>query len=255
MELFCRHIGHGKPIIILHGLFGSSDNWMSIAHKLGEKWNVFVPDLRNHGQSFHSDIWNYEVMVEDIWNLIEKYNINDPVVLGHSMGGKVAMQFAVTFPNIVKKLIIVDIAPKFYPVHHQTILKGLNLLDLKKISSRFDANEKLSKYIDDAVVRQFLLKNLTREEDGSYNWKLNLQIITSQIENIGHILNPEMLKFKEPTLFIKGIKSDYITPEEYSLIAETYQNNFIATIKDAGHWVHVENTPQFLKVVENFIEL
>ena len=148
-----------------------------------------------------------------------------------------------------------DIAPKFYPVHHQSILKGLNTLDLKTIHSRFEANEGLSKHIDDAAVRQFLLKNLIRNEEGGYSWKINLPVITAQIENIGHTLDPGKLVFKEPTLFIKGLKSDYITPEEYKMIAEIYPNNFIATIKDAGHWVHVENTPQFLKVVENFIEL
>lgn len=255
MELFCRHVGHGEPLIILHGLFGSSDNWMTIAHKLGEKGNVFIPDLRNHGQSFHSETWTYEAMVEDIWNLIEKYHIENPIILGHSMGGKIAMQFAVSFPNIVKKLVVVDIAPKFYPVHHRQILQGLNALDLTTISTRFEANDKLSKYIGDAAVRQFLLKNLVRKENGGFNWKINLSIMTEQIENVGHTLSPGKLKFKEPTLFIKGLNSDYITPEEYKLIAEIYPNNFIATIKDAGHWVHVENTPQFLKVLENFIEL
>jgi len=255
MELFCRHVGQGEPLIILHGLFGSSDNWMTVAHQLGERHNVFVPDLRNHGQSFHSEKWNYEAMVEDIWNMVEKYHISNPVILGHSMGGKVAMQFAVTFPNIVKKLIVVDIAPKFYPVHHESILKGLNALNLATITSRFEANEHLSKHLKDATVRQFLLKNLTRNENGGFNWKLNLSVITQEIENIGKTLDPGELNFEEPTLFIKGSKSDYISPDEYRLIAEIYPNNFIATVRDSGHWVHAENTPQFLKIVENFLDL
>lgn len=255
MELFCRHVGQGEPLIILHGLFGSSDNWMTVAHQLGERHNVFVPDLRNHGQSFHSEKWNYEAMVEDIWNMVEKYHISNPVILGHSMGGKVAMQFAVTFPNIVKKLIIVDIAPKFYPVHHESILKGLNALNLATITSRFEANEHLSKHLKDATVRQFLLKNLARNENGGFNWKLNLSVITQEIENIGKTLDPRELNFEEPTLFIKGSKSDYISPDEYRLIAEIYPNNFIATVRDSGHWVHAENTPQFLKIVENFLDL
>lgn len=255
MELFCRHVGQGEPLIVLHGLFGSSDNWMTVAHKLGEGHNVFVPDLRNHGQSFHSGEWNYEVMVEDIWNMVEKYHIKDPVILGHSMGGKVAMQFAVTFPNIVKKLIVVDIAPKFYPIHHESILKGMNALDLERITSRFEANDHLSKHLHDAVVRQFLLKNLARNENGGFSWKLNLDVITEKIENIGKTMDPRELNFEEPTLFIKGSKSDYISPEEYRLIAEIYPNNFIATVRDSGHWVHAENTPQFLKIVNGFLDL
>lgn len=255
MELFCRHIGKGDPIIILHGLFGSSDNWMTVAHRLGEKRNVYVPDLRNHGQSLHSDIWNYEVMVEDVWDTIEKYHLKKPVVLGHSMGGKVAMHFSVRFPNLVDKLIVVDIAPRFYPVHHKAILDGLNALELSKIETRYEANQELSKYIPDAAVRQFLLKNLNRTEDNEFVWKLNLKVITEQIENVGRSLEPDQLKFNGPTLFIRGTKSDYITPEEYKLIAEIYPNNFIASIRDSGHWVHVENSALFLKIVENFLEL
>jgi pimeloyl-ACP methyl ester carboxylesterase len=255
MELFCRHVGNGEAVIILHGLFGSSDNWMSIAHKMGEKRNVFVPDLRNHGQSPHSDEWNYHAMVEDVWNLIEKYHIQNPVILGHSMGGKVAMHFAVTFPNIVKKLIIVDIAPKFYPVHHKEILNGLNSLDVENLNSRFEANDKLAEYVPDAIVRQFLLKNIARNPEGGFSWKLNLKVITEQIENVGESLDPSMLNFEEPTMFIRGARSNYISPEEYKVIAEVYPNNFIASIRDTGHWVHAENTNQFLKVVEGFLDL
>ena len=194
-------------------------------------------------------------MVEDIWNMIEKHHIKNPIVLGHSMGGKVAMQFSVTFPNIVKKLIVVDIAPKFYPIHHQSILKGLNELDLSKVSSRFQANEHLAEHIHDATVRQFLLKNLGRNDNGGFHWKLNLPVITRDIENIGKTPDPGSLRFEEPTLFIKGIRSDYINPDEYKLIAEIYPNNFIATVRDSGHWVHAENTPQFLKIVEHFMDL
>jgi len=255
MELFCRHVGSGEPVIILHGLFGSSDNWMSIAHKMGEKRNVFVPDQRNHGQSFHSEEWNYQVMVEDIWTLIEKFHIKNPVILGHSMGGKVAMHFAVTFPNIIKKLIIVDIAPKFYPVHHQQILSGMNSLEVEKIKSRFEANDQLAKSVPDPVIRQFLLKNLARDPESGFNWKLNLEVITNKIDNVGESIEPAEMKFDEPVLFIRGSRSDYISPEEYRLIAEIYPNNFIATIRDTGHWVHAENTDQFLKVVESFLDL
>ncbi len=140
-------------------------------------------------------------------------------------------------------------------MHHQLILEGLNELDLNAITSRYEANEHLSRHLSDAAVRQFLLKNLSRNDNGGFNWRLNLSVITQQIENIGITLDPVDLKFEEPTLFIKGSKSDYISPEEYRLIAEIYPNNFIATVRDSGHWVHAENTPQFLKIVENFLDL
>ena len=255
MDLFFRQVGDGSPVIILHGLFGFSDNWMTIAKRLGEKHKVFVPDLRNHGQSFHSEEWNYNVMVEDLLNLIVKNEIENPVILGHSMGGKVAMNFAAKYPDILKKLIIVDIAPRFYPIHHQSILDGLMNLDLGNVSSRSDADHKLAQSVPEADVRLFLLKNIARDSDGKFIWKLNLPVISENIENVGVGLLYSGITFAKPTLFIRGSRSGYVQPEDFKNIAEIYENCNFVTIANSGHWVHAENPVVFFKTVDYFLDL
>ena len=250
--LFYREQGIGEPIIILHGIFGSSDNWMSVARSLSSKYKVFTLDQRNHGQSFHSDEFDYPSMVSDLKNFLEEHKILDPVIIGHSMGGKVAMSFAISYPQRLKKLIVVDISPRSYPIHHDNILEGLCSLELSGLQSRKDADLQLSKFVQDSVTRNFLLKNLGRGEEGDFIWKINLPVIRMKIERVGIGL-PGDGKFEKKTLFIKGEKSDYINEQDYDLIKTRFPDSEVKIIKDAGHWVHAEQPGLFIESVLSFL--
>jgi pimeloyl-ACP methyl ester carboxylesterase len=251
MNLFHREIGEGSPIVILHGLFGSSDNWLSIAKVLSETHKVYTVDQRNHGQSPHSDEFNYPMMADDLKGFIEEHQIVNPIIIGHSMGGKVAMQFAVNNPAMLEKLIIVDIGPKAYPVHHDRILEGLCALPMADLKSRGDADKHLAEYVSDMGTRQFLLKNIGRNSEGFF-WKINLSVIRDNIEIIGHGLQGDT--FDKPTFFINGKNSNYIVKGDQALIEEHFPNVEFSTIENAGHWVHAEQPADFLKVVMEFID-
>ena len=252
MNLFFREVGEGTPIVILHGLFGSSDNWLSIAKVLAEKHKVYSLDQRNHGQSPPSDLWNYDVMVEDLREFLIQHQIDTPVIIGHSMGGKVAMQFAISYPEMLAKLIVVDIAPKYYPVHHDTILEGLNSIDLNALQSRNEADQQLSRYVPEIGTRQFLLKNLARTPEG-FQWKINLPVIEQNIEGIGVGLNAKEY-FDKPTEFIRGANSNYIKDEDEFEIKSIFPNSILVTIANAGHWVHAEQPEVFLEKLKAFID-
>lgn len=259
MKLFYRKIGEGKPLIILHGLFGQSDNWNSIGKQLSELgYAVYLVDVRNHGQSPHSDSWNYQVMSDDVLELINDCGLSkngEVILLGHSMGGKVAMQFAIDHQKLLDKLIIVDIAPKYYQPHHQNIIKGLLSVDLNQLKTRKEADAILSEYIQDIGTKQFLLKNLYRNDDTSeneYSWRFNLEVISSQIETIGESLS-EGATSNTPTLFIKGSKSNYIHNDDLELIQKVFPKSILETIDDAGHWLHAEKPKAFLEAIIKFI--
>ncbi|MEO1050246.1 MAG: alpha/beta fold hydrolase [Bacteroidota bacterium] len=250
MELFFRETGEGEPLIILHGVFGSSDNWLSIAKILGEHHKIYLLDQRNHGQSPHSDEFTYEAMANDLNLFIDQHGIENPIIMGHSMGGKVAMRFAMDFPDKLQKLIVVDIAPKSYPVHHDAILDGLCALDLSELKSRNDADEQLSKFVHFQVTRQFLLKNLTRSPEG-FKWKINLPVIKRDIDKIGEGLD-EKARFDKPTLFIRGLESDYVLDEDIPLIEQMFTNQELVSIEGAGHWVHAEKPQQIIDAITQF---
>ena len=252
-DLFYREIGEGTPIIILHGLFGASDNWMSIGKLLGENYKIYLLDQRNHGNSIKSDAFDYETMAADVSTFIEENQINSPIILGHSMGGKVAMNLAIKYPEKISKLIIADIGPKAYPVHHQVILEGLNAINPARIQSRKEADEILANYVKTKGIRQFLLKNIGRKESGGFEWKINLPIITEKIENVGEPLNTKSM-FEKPTLFIRGENSNYILDEDVALIHTIFTNSRIETIKNAGHWLHAEQPQAFINIVSQFLE-
>ena len=209
MKLYYRHRGEGRPLVILHGLFGSSDNWMSIAKLLSDQFSLFLPDLRNHGNSPNSETWNYDVISDDVAELMHQLKLKDCSIIGHSLGGKTAMALALKYPGLVRKLVVVDIGPKYYPPQHRKILDGLLSIDLKKVERRQDADEQLAKYVPEPAVRMFLLKNLSRTGDNHFEWKINLDIINRKIENVGQAF-PEGKKIDVPTLFIRGGKSHYI---------------------------------------------
>ena len=251
MKLNFKTYGEGDPVFILHRLFGSLDNWMTLAKKLGEHFEVFIVDARNHGQSPHSEAFNYDVMADDLYEFLLLNNIVDPIILGHSMGGKTVMQFAMNYPNVIQKIIVADIAPKAYPVHHTTILNGMLSLDFDVVKTRKEADQQLSLFIDDFSTRQFLLKNLYWAAKEKLAWRFNLDVINRDIEIIGQGLQ-NINDFDKPTLFIRGKKSNYITEKDYDPIKKIFKNVSIQTL-DAGHWVHAEKPCEFLALISNFL--
>lgn len=252
MSLFFRSIGEGRPLIILHGLFGSSDNWMTIAKHLSGNRKIYLLDQRNHGESPHSGEFTYNAMVEDLLIFLKQNDIIRPDILGHSMGGKVAMLFATKYPDQINKLIVVDIAPKFYPVHHNVILEGLKAIPVDSLESRGEADKVLSKYVEIPGVRQFLLKNLKRTDDG-YAWKMNLDAIYDHIANVGNGLEEEET-FSHDTLFIRGALSDYIQDEDIPDLEAHFPKYKLITIEGASHWVHVEAPEELTKSVLDFLK-
>lgn len=254
MKLHFKKQGTGQPLIILHGLFGSLDNWQTLGKHFAENFTVYLVDQRNHGQSPHSDEWNYQVMADDLNEFISDQNINNPIVLGHSMGGKTAMLFAVQKPDNLDKLIVADMAPKRYEPHHHQILKALLAVDLDKISSRKEAEDILSEYIKDFGTKQFLLKNLYWKdvENKKLAWRFNLNAISKNIEAVGEGIEINKSINNLPALFIRGGKSDYVTENDYGLIKEIFPDAEIKTIEDAGHWLHAEAPEEFYKIVFQF---
>lgn len=247
-------LGEGQPIIILHGFLGMSDNWKSMGSKYAEAgFQAHLLDLRNHGKSFHSNEFNYDVLAEDVKLYMEHQHLESAVILGHSMGGKTAMLFACRYPKLTTKLLVADIAPKFYPAHHQDIINGLNAIDINNLKSRNDADEKLSKYISNIGIRQFLLKNLYWEEKGVLGFRFNLKVLSGKMEEIG-----ENIGFTDtytgPTLFLRGDKSEYISPGDLPDIKRHFPLASIETIDNAGHWLHAENPIQFYEKSLRFIK-
>jgi pimeloyl-ACP methyl ester carboxylesterase len=251
MKLFYREYGQGKPMIILHGLMGSSDNWLPQAKMLGEHYHVWVVDQRNHGQSPHSNEFNYKVLSEDILNFIQEHHIDSPVIIGHSMGGKAAMNFALTHPDKLDKLIVVDIAPKAYDVRHDHIVEGLKAVPIDSVQSRQEANDALAPHISSEAVRQFLLKNLMRKPEGGFGWRINLPVIDQSLEMISGGLVTEGM-FEKKTMFIRGSKSDYILDDDREAIKKIFPNSTMVTM-ETGHWVQAEKPEEFVQVVLSFL--
>ncbi|WP_462253750.1 alpha/beta fold hydrolase [Ekhidna sp.] len=252
MKLNFRTLGSGDPLIIMHGVFGSSDNWQTLGKVFSESFKVYLVDLRNHGNSPHSDTFNYDVMVEDVAELMNDQGITKANFLGHSMGGKVAMHFATQHSHMVDRLVVVDIAPKHYPPHHQQIFKGFHSVDLANLKNRKEADEQMAEVISNFGVRQFILKNLDRRKDGSFGWKLNLEVIESAVENVGEGLEGEV-SFAGKTIFIAGGKSDYINSSDKELIQKYFPSSQIVTVDGAGHWVHAEKPQQLSDLVLDFL--
>ncbi|NAS29363.1 alpha/beta fold hydrolase [Flavobacteriaceae bacterium R38] len=243
--LHSKIIGEGTPLVILHGFLGMSDNWKTLGNQYAANgFQVHLVDQRNHGRSFHSDDFSYDIMAEDVLTYCKHHNLDRICLIGHSMGGKTAMFFAIKHPQLISRLLIADIAPKYYPVHHNIILNGLNAIDFDTIKSRKEVDLILSRYIPIIGVRQFLLKNLYWEEKEKLNFRFNLKVLTKTIDNIGVAL-PENTIFNGEALFLKGSKSDYITDEDNALIKLRFPNSNTETIENAGHWLHAENPASF----------
>lgn len=254
MELAYREFGSGQPLIILHGLFGQSDNWNTLAKRFAEKgFHVFTIDQRNHGLSPHSDEWDYYAMAADLHEFIKFHSLEAPILLGHSMGGKTVLFYDMLYPGTAKKIIVADIAPRAYEPHHDAVLKALNAVDFSDINTRKEAEAVLSQYLDDFGTKQFLLKNIYWKEDASkqMDWRFNLKTITEKYNNIG-VESPEG-KSDTPALFMRGEKSNYITEPDEKDIAARYSNYQMETIANSGHWVHAEQPEAFFKAVMAFI--
>ncbi|MFB9121242.1 alpha/beta fold hydrolase [Bergeyella porcorum] len=242
----------GTPLLVFHGLFGMLDNWGSFGREFGALFPVHLLDLRNHGKSFHSENMSHDDLAQDILNYMEAHRLEKVNLLGHSLGGKAVMQFAIKFPERVEKLIVADISPKAYPPHHQGIIKALQSVDFNAIQSRNEVEAILSQYIPEASVIQFLTKNLYWTEDKKLNWRFNLNTLAEKYnEFVSNAIRFGV--FSGNTLFIAGEKSNYILPQDGFLIKQQFPNAKIIQIPNAGHWVQAENPKDFNNAVKAFL--
>jgi esterase len=251
--LHSRIEGSGKPLLILHGFLGMSDNWKTLGSQYAALgYEVHMPDMRNHGRSPHSDDFTYKAMVGDLLEYCDAKGLQQVDVIGHSMGGKAAMFFAMSHPDRVKKLIVADIAPRYYNPHHDDILDGLNAVDFAAKPDRDAVNETLSEYVKDEGTRQFLMKSLYWQSPGQLAFRFNLPVFTKQRDNIGEPI-PENAVFDKPTLFLKGENSGYINDRDAEAIKRQFPKSDIVTIRNAGHWLHAENPADFFKESSQFL--
>ncbi len=252
IQLFSREFGAGSPVLILHGLFGFSDNWQTIAKGLATEHLVVTPDLRNHGRSPHVPTHSYPEMAEDLRVFMEEKWMFHAAVVGHSMGGKVAMQLALTYPDMVEKLVVVDMEPGQAEDNHSDIIDALLGLDLSKMTQRSEAEAYLAKRIPDFGTRQFLLKNITREDNGSFTWKMNLPVLWKHYQDILAAVTGE--PFEKPTLFVRGSRSNYVQDSEWEKTKLLFPNAELVTIEGTGHWVHAEKPKELLEVLREFLK-
>ncbi len=253
MELNYKEFGQGEPVIILHGLFGTLDNWQTVAKQLAKDYWVFIVDQRNHGRSPHVDDLDYILMAEDLKEFMDQHWIPKAHIIGHSMGGKTAMQFAFDYPDMIDKLVVVDIGPGENKAGHGMIFDALLSLDLSNIANRTAAEDHLKEKIEEYGVRQFLLKNLSRSKEGGYKWKMNLHAIHQNYQNILATVEGDSV-YEGETLFIKGGKSNYINSEEEKTIFQYFPESSVETIEGVGHWVHAEAPEDMLKSVLGFLD-
>ncbi|HKJ78898.1 MAG TPA: alpha/beta fold hydrolase [Prolixibacteraceae bacterium] len=263
MELYFRKEGSGPPLVIVHGLYGSSDNWLSISKKLAERYTVYAIDQRNHGRSGFADNNSYNALKDDLAEFFDKHKIEKAVLLGHSMGGKVAMWFAADYPEKVEKLVIADMAPKDYLQNkensqfylHQNILLAMQEVDFSAVKKRSDVDDIMGEKIDNARIRKFLLKNVTKDKKTKqYKWLLNPEVLYDYLEEIIGGVNRNWFEDRipitsYPVIFIRGLESDYIQDEDIELIKEIYPDARVEDIPKAGHWLHAEQPKKFMKAV------
>ncbi|MGA1978222.1 MAG: alpha/beta fold hydrolase [Bacteroidales bacterium] len=252
MKLFFRKYGEGQPLIILHGLYGSSDNWVTIAKKISTCFTVYIPDQRNHGNSPHSSVNDYQSMCSDLYEFAEDLRLGSFFLTGHSMGGRTAMLFALKWPEMIKGLLVADIPPfsdsknrRNIICEHHKILNAIKSVDLSKLSSRNEVDSVLSHFITSEKERGMIMKNLKRDENGNFSWKLNADALYSNLGEIvdGLKLNADQLRPVSgfPVVFLKGENSHYISPEDVGDIRKLFPSAEVKIVKRAGHWVHTDN--------------
>ena len=254
MKLNFRHYGTGQPVIILHGVFGISDNWVTIGRKLAEKFSVFIPDQRNHGKSPHSATFNYFSLSDDLLEFIQTHKLEKPVIIGHSMGGKVAMTFALEHPDMVEKLVVVDISPRKYPGRdvHFEMIEAMMAVDFDKVETRGEVEEQLKDSIPSKRIRLFVMKNLYRKTRSTFDWRLNLPALSANMDYVFDGVQSSD-KYDGPALFIRGGKSDYIQDQDFPLIHKLFPQAHIETIEKASHWVHAEAPEELCALFSSFL--
>ena len=254
MILYSKILGDSKKhILILHGFLGSGDNWISVGRKLNTLgYKIHLIDQRNHGRSFHSEKFDYDIMCEDLFNYIKYYNTNNAILIGHSMGGKTAMNFSLNHPKLVSKLIVLDTSPREYPVLHQNIIDSLKEIDLSIFTNRKEIDIELRKSINQEGLRNFLMKNIYRMNDGKLNFRFNLKSLSENIGRIGQKIESDT-NFKREVIFIKGETSDYINESDKIMINNLFPNAKFYKIPNAGHWLHVDNPTDFISVLLSLI--
>jgi esterase len=253
MRLAYKKTGNGQPLVILHGLFGMSDNWMTIGKNLADDFTVYLVDQRNHGQSPHAAEFSYPVLAEDLYDFCTQHHLNGFHLLGHSMGGKTALLYAEKYPQTIHKLIVADMALRAYDhPHFRSFLKALLSVDPDVIKSRADADALLAEKIPQPRIRQFLLKNLHWTSKNQFKWRINLQSIA---QNLDYIMGRIDIKspFPGPVLFLRGDQSDYINDPDIKEIMSIFPQAEISTITGAGHWLHAEKPDQFLEIIWQFL--
>lgn len=255
MQLFFRHFGTGQPVVILHGLYGISDNWVTFGRSLADHYSVFLPDLRNHGQSPHSNIFDFPSLSTDILELCESQNLHDIYLIGHSLGGKTAMLIALQNPELVNKLVVVDISLRKSPPdrHHQKLLNAMLSVDFSTAQARSDVERQLEKTISDKALRQFLLKSVYWRDRTTLDWRLNLKSINENLLSIFEGISFPGV-FNKPAMFIRGGLSDYILDDDIPGIKEKFPGAEVKTIANASHWVHADAPGEFYSLVRNFLD-
>jgi len=253
MILFHRQIGEtGKALVILHGLFGSGDNWQTHAKNWSGNFQVFVLDNRNHGHSPHDEEMNYDAMAQDLKETLDQLGLNKVYLLGHSMGGKMAMRFAQIYSEYLEKMIVVDMGIKAYPPHHQLIFEGLEAIDVLDCPSRKEAEIRLKPFVSEITTQQFLLKNLYWQTEDQLAWRFNLGVLKSNIHQI--LTSIPTIICPIPTLFLFGGKSNYVLPSDHDAIIYCFPNGSFQCIESAGHWVHAEAPILFHEAIINFLD-
>ncbi|MBI3005277.1 MAG: alpha/beta fold hydrolase [Ignavibacteriales bacterium] len=252
MNLAFHSYGKGRPFLILHGLLGSSDNWHTLSKKFGDHFHVFTIDARNHGKSPHSDEFSYDAMAQDIKEFLQQHGLTSVSLLGHSMGGKTAMTFALKHQDLVERLVVVDIAPRNYGSEHDYIFDAMYGLKLKEFQNRKQIDESLAKSIPAFSARQFLMKNLARDQSGSFVWKMNLDGIHKNYSELNKAIESNT-PFRKPALFIRGGQSTYIADSDIDGMKRLFPRATMVTIRDAGHWVHADAPDEFGRVVLDFL--
>lgn len=255
MKLAYRHFGSGEPVIVLHGLFGQSDNWVTIARRIAEQFSVYIPDQRNHGLSPHAPVHSYPALSDDLLEFMEELGLEKTILIGHSMGGKAAMAFALEHPEMVEKLVVIDISPRKYPERniHTQIITQMMSINLDSISSRTEAEKILELHIPDARIRMFILKNLYYKMPGKLAWRLNLEAINQSLDQLFDGIQSDS-KYYGPCLFIRGGMSDYIIDEDTELIGNLFPKAIIKTISGASHWIHADAPEELCKLLSHFLE-
>jgi esterase len=255
MKLFFREFGHGQPVIILHGLFGQSDNWVTIGRRIADQFHVYIPDQRNHGQSLHTSVHSFPAMADDLTEFIEEHQIENPILIGHSMGGKVAMTCALENPGKVMKLVVIDISPRKYPerITHTQVISEMMRIDLENIVTRTEVEKILDSRVSDTRIKMFILKNLYYKIHGKLAWRLNLEAINQNMDLLFDGISSDN-QYTGQSLFIRGGKSDYILDSDIPLIKSMFPKAVVKTISGASHWVHADAPEELCYLLSDFLD-